>query len=125
MPCSRLDTATFKCGIIRWKIGFSPGEMTVVIAVGSVSRTTAESTKSSQSVILVVRHVTAGVSRAGKDNAGPASCDKEMLAGDRVGDEPADGCADQTCSKCSPGVSDTVGEQVRRPVGVYECGVLQ
>ena len=40
-------------------------------------------------------------------------------------DEPADGSADQTCSKCSPGVSDTLGEQVRRPVGVYECGVLQ
>jgi hypothetical protein len=59
----RLDTATFKYGIIRWKIGFSTGTMTVVIAVGSAMHTTAESTTSSQSVILVVRHVPAAVSK--------------------------------------------------------------
>jgi hypothetical protein len=37
----RLDTAEFKCGIVRWKVGFAPGEMTVVIAVGSAARATA------------------------------------------------------------------------------------
>jgi hypothetical protein len=41
------------------------------------------------------------------------------------GDTPAEVCTDQTCGKCSPGVSDTLGEQVECPVGVYERGVLQ
>ena len=76
----RLDTATFKCGIIRWKIGFSPGAMTVVIAVGSAARATAESTTSSRSVILVVRHVAAAVSKTWKVNAGPAECNSESSA---------------------------------------------
>jgi hypothetical protein len=49
----------------QWKIGFSPGAMTVVIAVSSAARATAESTTSSRSVILVVRHVAAGVSKSG------------------------------------------------------------
>jgi hypothetical protein len=43
----------------------------------------------------------------------------------KAADEPAEVCTDQTCGKCSPGVSDTLGEPVRCPVGVYECGVLQ
>jgi len=34
----RLDTAAFKCGIVRWKVGFAPGAMTVVIAVGGAAR---------------------------------------------------------------------------------------
>ncbi len=54
--------------------------MTVVIAVGSAARATAESTTSSQSVILVVRHVAVGVSRARKVNVGPASCDRKRAA---------------------------------------------
>ena len=51
--------------------------MTVVIAVGSAARATAESTTSSLIVILVVRHVSAVMSRARKVNAGPASCDRK------------------------------------------------
>jgi hypothetical protein len=39
----RLDTAAFKCGIVRWKVEFAPGAMTV-IAVGSAAPATAEST---------------------------------------------------------------------------------
>ena len=49
-----LDTAVFKCGIIRWKVGFAPGAMTVVITVGSAAQPTAESTTSSRSVIFVM-----------------------------------------------------------------------
>jgi hypothetical protein len=33
----RLDTAAFKYGIVRWRVGFAPGAMTVVIAVGSAT----------------------------------------------------------------------------------------
>ncbi len=51
--------------------------MTVVIAVGSAVRVTAESTTSSQSVILVVRHVPAAVSKTWKVDACPAACDSE------------------------------------------------
>ena len=47
-----------------------------------------------------------------------------MFAGDLGGDEPAEVCTDQACGKYLPGVSDTQGEPVRCPVGVYECGVL-
>jgi hypothetical protein len=36
----RLDAAAFKCGIVRWKVGFAPGAMTVVIAVGSAAPAT-------------------------------------------------------------------------------------
>jgi len=50
----RLDTASFKCGIVRWKVGFAPGAMTVVITVSSAAHRTAESTASSRSVILVM-----------------------------------------------------------------------
>ena len=53
----------------------------VVIAVGSAAHATAESTTSNQRVILVVRHVAAGVSRAGKVNAGPASYDRKCSPG--------------------------------------------
>ena len=116
MPCRRLDTATFKCSIIRWKIGFSPGAMTVVIAVSSAARATSESTTSSRSVILVVRHVAAGVSRARKVNAGPASCDRKRAAR---------AAQIKHAVSVHQAVSDTLGEPVRRPVGVYECGVLQ
>ncbi len=45
--------------------------MTVVIAVGSAARATAESTTSSRSVILVVRHVTAAVSKTWKIEPAP------------------------------------------------------
>jgi hypothetical protein len=65
----RLDTAAFKCGIVRWKVGFAPGAMTVVIAVGSAARATAESTTSRWSVILAVRHVDAAASKTRKVDA--------------------------------------------------------
>jgi hypothetical protein len=106
MPCRRLDTATFKCSIIRRKIGFSPGAMTVVIAVSSAARATAESTTSSRSVILVVRHVAAAVSKAGKVNAGPAACD----------------------SKCSPGTeavtSPQMAAQIKHAVSVHQGSLI-
>jgi hypothetical protein len=62
----QLDTAAFKCGIVRWKVGFTPGAMTVVIAVSSAAHATAESTTSSRSVILAVRHVAAAASKTRK-----------------------------------------------------------
>ena len=75
-----LDTTVFKCGIIRWKVGFAPGAMTVVIAVSSAACATAESTTISRSVVLVVRHVSAAVSKTWKVNAGPAECNSESSA---------------------------------------------
>jgi hypothetical protein len=33
--------AALKCGIVRWKVGFAPGAITVVIAVGSAARASA------------------------------------------------------------------------------------
>jgi hypothetical protein len=60
----------FKCGIGRWKVGFVPGAMTVVSAVGRVVRATAERTTSSQNVILAVRHVAAAASKTRKVDAG-------------------------------------------------------
>jgi hypothetical protein len=62
----RLDTATFKYCIVLWKVRFAPGVMTVVIAVGSAAHATAESTTSSQRVILAVRHVAAASSKTRK-----------------------------------------------------------
>jgi hypothetical protein len=76
----RLDTASFKFGIVRWKVGFAPGAMTVIIAVCSAALT-AESTTSSRSVILVIRHVAAGVSKVWKVDAGPAACDSKCSPG--------------------------------------------
>jgi hypothetical protein len=75
--------AAFKCGISvqMRKVGFASGAMTVVIAVGRAARATAESTTSSRSVILAVRHVAAGVSKAGKVDAGPAACDSKCSPG--------------------------------------------
>jgi ribosomal protein S7 len=58
-----LDTAVFKCGIVQWKVEFAPGAMTVVITVGSAASATAESTTSSQRVILAVRHVAEAASK--------------------------------------------------------------
>ena len=54
--------------------------MTVVIAVGSAARATAESTTSSLNVVLVVRHVFAAVSKTWEVNAGPAACNSESSA---------------------------------------------
>jgi hypothetical protein len=66
----RLDTATFKYGIVRWKVTFAPGAMTVVMTVGSAGCATAETTTSSRSVILAVRHVAAAASKTRKVDAG-------------------------------------------------------
>jgi hypothetical protein len=77
----RLDTAVFKCGIVRWKVGFAPGSMMVVITVCSVTQATDESTTSSLIVILVIRHVVTGVSKAGKVDAGPTACDSKCSPG--------------------------------------------
>jgi hypothetical protein len=60
----RLDTAAFKCGIIRWEVGFAPRTMTIVImAISSAARTAAESTAGSRIVFLAVRHVAAAASK--------------------------------------------------------------
>ena len=66
----QLDAATFKCGISRWKIRFSPGEMTIIIVVCSASHTTSGSTASGLSVIIVIRHVTAAAAKTREVNAG-------------------------------------------------------
>jgi hypothetical protein len=71
----------FKCGIVRWKVRFASGAMTVVISVGRAARATAESTTSSRSVILTVRHVSARVSKARKVDAGPGACDSKCSPG--------------------------------------------
>jgi hypothetical protein len=102
----RLDTAAFKCGIVRWKVGFASGAR-VVIAVGRAARATAESTTSSRSVIVAVRHVAAGVSKAGKVDAGPAACD----------------------SKCSPGTyavtSPLRSAQIKHAVSVHQGSLIR
>jgi hypothetical protein len=123
----RLDAAVFKCGIVRWKVGFAPGAMTVVIAVGSAARATAQSTTSSRSVILTVRHVAATVSKTRKVNAGTTAGEGAQKRACRrnhsVGEPVRDVCTDQRCGKCPPGFSDTLGVQVR-PVGVYVGNVV-
>jgi hypothetical protein len=114
--------AAFKCGIVRWKVGFAPGAMTVVIAVGRAARATAESTTSSRSVILEVRHVAAAASKTRKvdacTTAGEGKSGKHS-----VGEPVREVCTDKRCGKCSPGFSDTLGVQVR-PVGVYVGNVV-
>jgi hypothetical protein len=62
--------AAFKCCIVRWKVRFASGAMTVVSAVSRAVRATAESTTSSQNVILAVRHVAAAASKTRKVDAG-------------------------------------------------------
>jgi hypothetical protein len=62
--------AVFKCGIVRWKVRFASGAMTVFIAVGRAARATTEITTSSQNVILAVRHVAAAASKTRKVDAG-------------------------------------------------------
>jgi hypothetical protein len=62
----QLDTAVFKCSIVRWKVGFATGAMTVVITVGSSGRATAENTTSSRRGILAVGHVAAAASKTRK-----------------------------------------------------------
>ena len=61
---------SFKYSIVRWKVGFAPGSMTVVITVGKEGRTTAENTTGSRSVILTVIHVAAAASKTRNDDAG-------------------------------------------------------
>ena len=81
--------------------------MTVVITVSSATHATAETTTSSRSVILVVRHVAAGVSRAGKVNACPAPCD----------------------SKCSPGTetvtSPQMAAQIKHAASVHQGSLIR
>jgi hypothetical protein len=62
--------AAFNCGIVRWKVGVASGAMKVVIAMGREARATAESTTSSQNVILAIRHVAAAASKTRKVDAG-------------------------------------------------------
>jgi hypothetical protein len=63
----QLDAAVFKHGIVRGKVGFAPGAMTVVImTVSSTACAAAESTTSSRSVVLAVRHVTTAASKTGE-----------------------------------------------------------
>jgi hypothetical protein len=67
---SQGGVAAFKCGIVRWKVGFASGAMTVVITVGRAARATAETTTSSRSVILAVRLVAAAASKTRRVDAG-------------------------------------------------------
>jgi hypothetical protein len=61
----RIDTASFKCVIVRWEVRFAPRTMMIVImAISSAARTAAESTAGSQSVFLAVRHVAAAASKS-------------------------------------------------------------
>jgi hypothetical protein len=66
----RLDTAAFKCCIIKWKIGFAPGAMAAgIIAFNSTARTATESTTSSL-IVFLVRHVAAAASKTREVNTG-------------------------------------------------------
>jgi len=77
----RLDTAAFKCGIIKWKIGFAPGAMAAgVIAFNSTTRTSAESTTNSL-IVFLVRHVAADASKTREVNAGATAGAKACLTG--------------------------------------------
>jgi hypothetical protein len=71
----------FKCDIVTWKVGFASGAMTVVIAVGRAARATAESTTSSQNVILAVRHVAAAASKTRKVDAGTTAGEGKSALG--------------------------------------------
>jgi hypothetical protein len=73
--------AAFKCGIVRWKVGFASGAMMVVIDVGRAARATAESTTSSQNVILAVRHVAAAASKTRKVDAGTTAGEGKSAPG--------------------------------------------
>jgi hypothetical protein len=67
----RLDTAAFKCGIVRWEVGFASRTKTIVImAISSAARTAAESTAGSRSVFLAVKHVAADASKTRELDAG-------------------------------------------------------
>ena len=67
----RLDTAAFKCGIVRWEVGFAPRTMTIfIMAISSAACTAAKSTAGSRSVVLAVRHVAAASSETRKVDAG-------------------------------------------------------
>jgi hypothetical protein len=89
----RLDTAAFKCGIVRWEVGFAPRTMTIgIMAISSAV------------------HTAGGQKRACRGNHS-------------VGEPVREVCTDQRCGNCSPGVSDTLGVQVR-PVGVYVGNVV-
>ena len=116
----RIDTAACKYGIIKWKIGFAPGAMAAgVIAFNSTTRTSAESTTNSL-IVFLVRHVAAAASKTREVNAG-ATAGEGKSADHRnhsLGEPICEVCTDQRCSKCSPGVSDTLGVPVR-PVGFY------
>jgi hypothetical protein len=73
--------AAFKYNIVRWKVGFAPGAMTVVIAVGRVGRATAESTTGSRRVILAVIHVAAVASKTRKVDAGTTAGEGKSAPG--------------------------------------------
>ena len=67
----RLDTAVFKCGIVRWEVGFAPRTMTIfIMEISSAACTAAESTSGSRSVFLAVRHVAAAASETREVDAG-------------------------------------------------------
>jgi hypothetical protein len=122
----RLDTAAFKCGIVRWEVRFAPRTMTIVImAINSAARTAAESTAGSRSVFLAVRHVAAAASETREVDAGTTAGEGKSapVAVITRWAIPSGRSADQRCGKCSPGGSDTLGVQVR-PVGVYVGNVV-
>ena len=99
---------------------------TVIIAVGRAARATAESTTSSQNVILAVRHVDAAASKTRRVDAGTSAGEGKSapVAGStRWASLSARSAQIRECGKCSPGFSDTLGVQVR-PVGVYAGNVV-
>jgi hypothetical protein len=68
-----LYTAAFKGGIIWWKIGFTPGAMSVLLAVSTAACAGAKSRAGSRAVVLTVRHVAAAASETRKVDAGTAA----------------------------------------------------
>ena len=68
----RLDHAACKGGIIGRKIGFTPGALSVVLAVSTAACTGANSGAGSRAVVLAVRHVAAAPSTR-KVDAGTAA----------------------------------------------------
>ena len=97
----------------------------VVIAFNSTACATAESTTSSL-IGCLVRHVAADASKTREVNTGASTGEGKNapITGSALWGEPVRGvCTDQRCSKCSPGVSDSLGVPVR-PVGVYVGGMV-
>jgi hypothetical protein len=105
----RLYTAAFKGGIIGRKIGFTPGAMTVILAVSKSACASAASTTSSRSVILAVRHVAAAASETRKVDAGTTASEGKSAS--------LGGCS-RWASPCARSA------QIRGAVSVYQESLI-